>query len=65
MVKEKQLSLRIDQRINNIINDYDSFAKYKITNCIIEAFVCVRGCTDCRGDDQNICKTCYTGYVKA
>ena len=49
----------------NIINDYDSFAKYKITNCIIEAFVCVRGCTDCTGDDQNICKTCYTGYVKA
>lgn len=24
MVKEKQLSLRIDQRINNIINDYAS-----------------------------------------
>ena len=49
----------------NLIKDDDSFAKYTITNCFIDAFVCERGCTDCTGDDQNICKACYTGYAKA
>ena len=49
----------------NIINDSETFANYAIKNCIINAFVCQTGCDDCTGDDQNVCKSCKTGYSKA